>query len=313
MVCTQGVIDAMSWFSLAQTDRHRLRLCGRPFLALLHEIVATRRRIGGPTQFTRFVSAEASPYDKAGMKLAKLWACRGESQRGDAKYSLPPQASERFISLSINSKPVFGRVRSAVAVQIQRDVVRTWHGSRSQARFAGDHATAFIRDVRCLIADGLLQPPLLGFSLRLVTDTVHFALVVDDDERSFSSTPCPLCDEAPDSDVSHIFTCDNAGSCRARTELVQKLLDLLSAASASSSWVLQLRGMPLMYLIRRLFSAFDYDLRLRLAFGGFSSVEFVAAATSVGVSNAVVRRDLAAKMRTALLMFAYEEWRRRSG
>jgi len=277
VVCTQGAIDATLWFALAQTDRHRLNMCGRPILTLLHQILNVRRRRGGTTELVRFVAEEASPVDTAGMKLAKAWADRGRCQAQDPSTRLPDQAGEQFLSCMVDFKPVLGRVRLAVRAQLHCDVFKRWQKSKSQGRFCSDAAPEFIKSLRAVIADGHLGPRFLPFGLRLLTDTVQFCMIDDGDARSFSTTPCLLCDDALDSDVDHLFTCSDAMSIQARASLVRRILDELITAKGSGPWIARQRNMPLMSLIRRLFSAEDSAVRLRLAFGCCSSNELSGA------------------------------------
>ena len=54
MVMVQGVFDALHWYSLAVTDRHLLKFCGRPVLRLLHQIILLRKERGGGIELIRY-------------------------------------------------------------------------------------------------------------------------------------------------------------------------------------------------------------------------------------------------------------------
>jgi hypothetical protein len=309
VVCTQGAIDAMSWFRLATLDRHRLKLCGRPVLALLEEVLRVRCHHGGVTTFERF-NKDGAALDVAGMTCAKFWADKGRSKLTHPATGMP-QCSDDFVSCAISSKPVLANVRHGVRNQIKLDLLRRWSDSGSQAAFCSEATTEMMAALRVILVEGGLQQCHLQFALRAITDTVQFNLTEDDDgdgKRVFSSTPCKMCNMEADTDAYHLFACDHPDAIDARLELRDVILAEISHANGSSVWVNQQQEMPLMAVIGSLFSTQSNAQQLRLALGAFSQNELSGAMSTAAISDVELWPTVSRGLRVALISYAYQQW-----
>jgi len=310
VVMVQGVFDALHWYSLATTDRHLLRFCGRPVLKLLHQIIQQRNQIGGRTTFIRY-QKDATTLDTLGMKCAKMWAEKGRCQSMASSTPLPPQVEERFLSVSIGGRKVMGDVRKAVSLHIQSEHKLAWQASKSQGRFCSDAGRMFLDSVKLLVHQGALFDAHLRFAAKCVTDTVHFIVRDEGKTRAYSTVVCTMCDGDYHADVYHLFTCDHKESIHARTQLVNTIAEAANTAGCSAVWRSFVKGRPLMDLIRMLFAPITEDDRLRTAFGCFSDNELSAAMAVARITDADRWLMVGLQWRGAMLRYAYAEWKKR--
>lgn len=318
--CTQGSIDALRWFEAAPTDRHRLKLCGNSILRCIQLAISARASVGASTSLIRYCQdvSSAPELEAAGKTMASLLADASCSTFGLPICALPAAASDVFVSLLNGNKPIHGHVRKHIRKIENALVVDRWAVSRSQSRFCSPAAEPFVRRIRDLVADGDLQYQHIGFALRLLTDSVHFA--VEEDEKSgrhLEVKLCNLCDIELEVDAYHLFTCTDSESVRRRKALVAQLVELLRQAKASPRWIADRASAPLMVFIRDLFHTVDHagradnDRRLRSAFGCFSTDELASAMATVGASDSALWAWIDREMRKLLVSHAYDEWCRR--
>jgi len=166
-----------------------------------------------------------------------------------------------------------------------------------------------------MVANGDLQHRHLAFALRLLSDSVQFAIEQSEDERKFLERTCSLCDSKALVDVCHLLTCSNANATQRRQLLAAQLMDILEKALCSEQWLATFRSASFLVVIRNMFSAWDTsfvddDVRcFRSAFGCFSHDEFDEAMSTVGVSHGAEQHGIEHDVRRLLLLSAYEEWR----
>jgi len=311
VVMVQGVFDALHWYSLATTDRHLLKFCGRPVLRLLRQIICLREQIGGRTQFIRYEGQSATVLDTIGMNCAKMWASTGRCQRMAFLTPLPPQLEEKFLSISIRGRKVMGNVRKAIAVHLHAELQMAWQASKSQGRFCSDAGRVFLDSVKALVRQGRLSADHLHFAAKCVTDTVHFIMRDDGKTRAYSTVVCTKCEGGYDADVYHLFTCDDKDSIFARTQLVRTVIDIAWTAGCSAVWRSFVKDRPLMDLIRMLFTSITENDRLRTAFGCFSDNELSSAMAVACVTDADRWPMVGLQWRAAMLRYAYAEWKTR--
>jgi exonuclease III len=310
VVCAQGPIDAMHWFRSATMDRHKLKLCGRPILAILEDLITVRRQHGGLTTFERFNKDGSAP-DVAGMACAKFWADKGRSKLSPPATELPKQSSRDFVSCAIGSKPVLANVRHAVRSQLHLDLISRWSNSESQSAFCSEASAEFMASLRLLVSEGDLRQCHLQFGLRAITDTIQFRVDEGDDgKRVFSSVPCSRCDSA-DTDTYHLFACDHDDSVNARQELVDVILAEISHADGSRKWIDQQEGLPLMAVIKALFGSSSDSQQLRVTLGAFSKDEFSNAMSITAISDSELWPTVSRGLRIALVSHAYDQWSKR--
>ena len=215
-------------------------------------------------------------------------------------------------------KPILGHFRRQISEFDQKHLLSRWSHSASQARFCSSAAYPSLSRLRQLIADGLLRPGLLGFAVRLLTDSIQFAMDVVDEKRVFVSKLCHLCDDDLELDVYHLFTCSEVTSVRNRQQLLDQLLVVLRDAGAHRSWLGVNGKLPLMAFVRNLFDARDHRFRddnakrLRCAFGCFSHDELSCAMATAGVANNSIWLWVDGEFRRLLLSYAFDEWARHS-
>jgi hypothetical protein len=319
----KGPIDAMAWFRKADTDRHKLRMCASAVLQFIEQAVQARAQVGGSTSFVAYgnndYDADAK-LERAGKRMATFCAEWFAYARSNPVCALPPQAAAPFLAVLVdNRKPIVGHTRKQLRKLDQQDVLHRWALSRSQATFSSPAAEPFVSYVRELVASRALRHRHLAFALRLLTNSVQFAIRQQDAdlvERKFVSQSCSLCDQKAEADVRHCFTCSDVASVNRRRLIVAELVDLLSRAGAPPDRLDVFRSMSLLVFIRHLFDTWDKHKRedearcLRTCFGCFSNEEFAEAMTNMRVLDchrAWVNHDF----RKLLLTFAYDEWRRR--
>ena len=317
--CAQGAIDALHWFQLAATDRHRLRLCGSSFLGFISSAISARAAAGGSTTLVRYCTDQstAPALERAGKGLSYMLADLSCSCFGPVKFPTPRQAVW-MASCVAGGKPILGQIRKQLRKLDRAHVMSRWASSATQARFCSPAAEIFICRIRALVSDGVLLPHHLGFALRLLTDSIQFGFEADEkDDHHFASLECQLCDLELELNAYHLLTCLESGSILRRKQLHSQLLDILTAAKATGRWIESAKSVPFMAFIRNLFSAFDErgrddnDRRLRCAFGCFSTDELSGAMATTGISDPTVWPWVDRELRRLLISYSYDEWKRR--
>lgn len=314
--CVQGVIDAMRWFSAADTDRHRLRLCGNAIISFIHSAIQARQAHGGATSLVAYgnpFDAASSALERAGKATAAVCADDVSSYTDPPVCKLPRQAYGSFLSCWLQDyKLIAGNARKIIMKLEKADTIRRWSLSKSQAQFASASAEPFVSAVRQMVAHGDLKRRHLAFGLRALSDSIQFA-IIGEEKREFVSQTCSKCDSKSIVDVRHLFLCSSASSVDARRRTATQLLGIIHNIDAARHWSLSFTNASLITIIRNLFSCWDKrfvddDARcFRCAFGCFSDQELETAMSALGVPSAE-HAWLDFEIRRLLLTFAFDEW-----
>jgi hypothetical protein len=318
--CVQGAIDAISWFKMAATDRHRLRLCGSPVLSFICAAILARKAAGGSTSFVAYRDSQyaaGAELERAGKCMASVCAADSAAVVTSPSCVLPAQAIGSFVSCSVEArapKRIMGGIRKHVTKLDKDDVARRWSMSQSQAQFASPAAEPFVTKLRQMVAHGDIRHRHFAFALRLLSDSIQFAIIgAPDLDRKFVSQTCNYCDGKREVNVDHLFSCSGALAIDRRRLVTHRLLGLLDKFDGARSWVEAFKRAEFVSVIQNLFSTWhanfvvDRARCIRSAFGCFSETEFAEAMRNLHIGS-VDHPWMENEVRRLLVTFAYDEW-----
>lgn len=331
---SKSALQAIRTYADASTDRQRLRMEGRPMLAMIGKQVQLRQQHGGAVSMRHTMAhTSGSGIDAVGNRCADVVAgaervamLHGRDPTGAASLpSLDISQGEAWLcieqkceaSVAVSDVPITGDVRRTARKCLAQHAHVKWKGSSRQARFSTD--LALVYQYRWLVKEA--APPLakcVPFFLRLATDTVHVWWDASDEKEHVKLRECAACDDGSVRDVTHMLQCVHDAV--SRQQVLQELLDATRSIAGHVpnvvKWLATVDVGSPDALSAVLFDVFGCrDGPVRLLYGGFSLSEGRRAMAKLGLyagmknaQDVEYRVAMMAAWRAELFSYAHRAW-----
>jgi len=193
---------------LSNNPRQRLRMSGRPFLALIHLSMKEKHEAGAEVDL-RWVRAHSSGADieHVGNRLADDYATRVRDPNRVVQFrcfrDLPLELHEAFVAIRVGGKQgrvLTGDPRRELQSVLHQESLVLWKQSNTQSMFRSSAKSC----AKLFNAVRRRRPHLCGLMMAMVADTVQF---IDCDPTNVVPRPCSHCPPPAEDTISHTYSC----------------------------------------------------------------------------------------------------------
>ena len=211
---SKSALMAIQAYAEALTERTRIRMKGRPLLALVHKQVQQRVECGGSVTWVHTKShTGAVSVQAVGNSCADVVAAAARSLEPDERSQLDLRLGESWLYVQSLSADTAGQVVSSDIREVARSTLSDcslvqWRlGSSKQGAYA-DRGWVDLYGWLAKHSDKQLRAA-TSLVLRLATDTLHFFYDADDEKQHVKERTCSVCigASAMAQTVAHAFEC----------------------------------------------------------------------------------------------------------
>lgn len=278
-VDSKSALQAIETYAKEFSERRKLRMHGRPVLALIQRAIRWRRDAGGSVEFVHVKAhSDAADQHSVGNRVADF-AAQQECKRRDPRRfgELPVSDGEAWVVLRDQEhRVVAADVRKALRGRAEELNLEVWQQSPSQRRFASEVVVRFCGELFPVLneRDGALL-------VATVTDTRHFERRRDDNGAwLYEERNCQRCPDQMASVKHRVFCPGGLADRRAAAAVLRQELRGFDVNS-------RLRLMPLDLPLEGLLSELLQVPRCasRHLFGAFGVAEAAVVASALGCAG----------------------------
>jgi ribonuclease HI len=313
---SKSSIDAINRYRGLLNHRTRLRMPGRPLLALIDRAVNERIRNGGQIEFNHVKAhTDCSEVHSVGNRVADYFAARAMEGRGgivhQSRKQLPLAAGEAWIYLrNENQAHISTDIRREAMARTFILAREVWSESNSQARFV---RSAMNEVYQSLIAAH--RRDLLPCLMAVATDTVNWGYEeIGSSKRNIIQQMCKTCSTLLD--VSHMLECKE--ELDHRRSYGQKLRDVCLQYPMCQDWFVKVdqeckhNSQTIWDLTDRIWPNMDGTIQqMFLRLGAVSNHVLFAGLIRIGICSDDIRQTVVHNLRVVLFEHIWQIWKRK--